>query len=140
MRIYTDSLEHMLSMLDPSYLITLNLSHNSIDDESCDVITRKLATSPIKTLNLSYNQISNEGACFLFEEWLINYTDVLEISLRGNQLDDDAVMTIVGLLNGNPALKLKLVDMRDNRVSLEGMHMLRQCGALDCRTDLRILL
>jgi Leucine Rich repeat len=94
-------------------------------------------TTNHRHLDLSYNSITAESACSMFDKWILNYTDLSTLSLRGNAIGDFGLMTIVGVLNSSPGLKLREVDFRvagsnpkDNQLSNEGREILLASGAL----------
>jgi hypothetical protein len=64
----------------------------------------------------------------MFENWIVKYTDLHYISLRGNKIIDDGILSVICTLSGLPGLKLKTLDLRNNLLSPEGLKMIHDAG------------
>jgi hypothetical protein len=84
--------------LMPLSLVNLTLSHNMIRDESASSLIKSLP-STIKTINFDCTGIKNEAIVCLSQK-MSYFTDLKHISLRGNNIDDVALLPLLKSVSG----------------------------------------
>ena len=98
-----------------SPITTLKLDHNPIGTAGVNMLGQGLAMNPnIKLISLNYCEIDKEGAKALMQILVYIKSNLKELYLRGNNLENDGVKEIISAVQISK--NLTKLDLADNKV------------------------
>eukprot|EP00831_Metopus_contortus_P082180 TRINITY_DN8825_c0_g1_i4.p2 TRINITY_DN8825_c0_g1~~TRINITY_DN8825_c0_g1_i4.p2 ORF type:complete len:363 (+),score=82.47 TRINITY_DN8825_c0_g1_i4:196-1284(+) len=102
-----------------SPIATLKLDHNPIGTKGVQMLSKGLAQNPVlKILSLNYCEIDKGGSQPLFEMLIFIKSNLKELYLKGNNLQNEGVQELMGCIK--VAKKLERLDLADNKINETG--------------------
>ena len=120
-KIGVDGIQYLFHILQVNQLVSLDLSHNQINDEAIQSLADALQTNRTLTyLNLSSNRVTHYGIQQLAIA-LLNCQTLISLDLSHNRIQSQGVPYLVDLLRNTT---LNTVDFSWNGLGNEGIQQL----------------
>lgn len=118
-----ETIEYLMSSLsdDNCKLTSLSLSINRLSKNSISTIIDYLPKTRIDNLDLGANKISDE----IIDRFLGNVQNLKTLTLSCNHIDDEAIPSLISLLQSS---NIELLDLDYNRLSEEGCKLFEEIG------------